>query len=339
MRARFVAKEGLTPLLGEVLADREVYATHTADDRIRLGRLAPCDIEVAPCRALDPLKSLFFRPRQDLGDYFGPAQTPSPAQRAVVGATACDLASLRILDYVFLEGEFVDPYYEALRRNTLIVSVDCTAPRDVCFCTFLEGKPYPETGFDLNLSPLEGGYVIEAGTQLGTDLLEQHGADSHEATQQQLKARQENRSAVAAQVDRQAKEAGLEVSTSLQDSVRRSRNAPLWEQLAEKCVECAACNFICPTCHCFLLTDLEDSQGFRRFKKWDACLYPAFAREASGANPRARRAERLHGRLEKKFDFIVANAGAWGCVGCGRCIEVCPGKIDMRETLKELANA
>ena len=51
------------------------------------------------------------------------------------------------------------------------------------------------------------------------------------------------------------------------------------------------------------------------------------------AAERARRAERLHGRLEKKFEFMKVNADRWGC---GRCIEACAGGIDVRQTLKEL---
>jgi predicted aldo/keto reductase-like oxidoreductase len=39
----------------------------------------------------------------------------------------------------------------------------------------------------------------------------------------------------------------------------------------------------------------------------------------------------------KKFDFFVDNLKMPACCGCGRCIEVCPGKIDIREVLKDLA--
>jgi len=39
----------------------------------------------------------------------------------------------------------------------------------------------------------------------------------------------------------------------------------------------------------------------------------------------------------KKFDFFVDNLGVPACCGCGRCIEVCPGKIDIREVLKDVA--
>ncbi len=84
---------------------------------------------------------------------------------------------------------------------------------------------------------------------------------------------------------------------------------------------------------------MQERENFRRFRNWDACLYPGFAREASGANPRGRRAERLRGRIEKKFDFLKENFGGWGCVGCGRCVEACAGEIDIRETLRELVNA
>ncbi|KPJ71536.1 MAG: hypothetical protein AMS14_09065 [Planctomycetes bacterium DG_20] len=104
-------------------------------------------------------------------------------------------------------------------------------------------------------------------------------------------------------------------------------------------MECGSCNFICPTCHCFLLSDLERAGRFRRFKNWDACQYEAFARVAGGANPRPKRWERLRNRFDKKFDFFVTHVGEPACTGCGRCVEACPGRIDLREILKELVHA
>ena len=209
----------------------------------------------------------------------------------------------------------------------------------MCFCTFLGGQPFPAGGYDLNLSPLLDGFLVEAGSACGTTLLDRARALLAETSPEHIEARDRARAAARAKVDQNVAQAGLRNVSDLRERVRNSRSNPLWERLAQECVECAACNFICPTCHCFLLVDVEERQGFRRFKDWDACLYRAFALEAAGANPRPRRADRLHGRLEKKFDFLVANAGTWGCVGCGRCIEACAGRIDLRETLRELIHA
>ena len=41
--------------------------------------------------------------------------------------------------------------------------------------------------------------------------------------------------------------------------------------------------------------------------------------------------------VEKKFNFFHKRMGQFACTGCGRCVEACLGKIDLREILKELA--
>jgi len=335
MTARFIAAGALGPFLQEVLAGREVYGGTVRDGDAHLARLDAAEVGMAPSRTVEPLKCLYFSPRSCVAGYFGSSGAGPAAERAVVGVRACDLAALKVLDYVFLEGSVVDPAYKERRDHTLLVSADCAEPREACFCTFPGGQPYPEEGYDLNLSPVRDGYVVETGSTA----MEAPAAGLPEATPEQLAERDRNRAAVTAGIEGAVQSAGLGGTDGLQARVQESFGEPLWDTLAESCVECGACNFICPTCHCFLLIDLEEREGFRRFSNWDSCLYPAFAREASGANPRARRAERLHGRMEKKFDFMKTNAGVWGCVGCGRCIEACAGKIDVRKTLKELANA
>lgn len=338
MTAKFVPEAKLGEFLGAVLEGRTVYGTVERAGRYRLMRVEADEVVLPPHRPLDPLKALFFKLRRDMGGYFEASQGPVEEPRAVVGVAACDLASLRVLDHVFLEGEYEDPFYKAARDSTLIVAVDCTEPAEVCFCSFVEGGPAAEDA-DINLSPTEGGYVVEARGPDAIEIVEKKADDFAQASDEQLASRDARRRETAEKVRRQVSDAGLETDGRIQAAVRNSAHDRIWTDLAEKCVECAACNLVCPTCHCFLLVDLEAAGGFRRFRNWDACLYRSFAREASGANPRAGRAERLYGRLEKKFDFMKTTSGAWGCVGCGRCIEACAGDIDVRETLRELLNA
>jgi heterodisulfide reductase subunit C len=123
----------------------------------------------------------------------------------------------------------------------------------------------------------------------------------------------------------------------LQKIIKKGYNSGIWEDFCLDCVECGACNFICCTCHCFLLSDVQERNQSPRLRVWDSCQYANFARVAGGANPLKRRAQRLRNRFEKKFDFFIDNLGMPACEGCGRCIEACPAKIDIREVLKDLA--
>ncbi|MCK5557195.1 MAG: 4Fe-4S dicluster domain-containing protein, partial [Candidatus Hydrogenedentes bacterium] len=92
----------------------------------------------------------------------------------------------------------------------------------------------------------------------------------------------------------------------------------------------------CPTCHCFLLYDQKGQENFERLKVWDACVYAGYSRMAGGGTPRPFLVERFRHRYVHKFDQIVERHGIEGCSGCGRCIEACPGNIDMRKVFKAL---
>ena len=92
---------------------------------------------------------------------------------------------------------------------------------------------------------------------------------------------------------------------------------------------------ICPACHCFILMDQKTENGFEKLRMWDSCLLASFAKVAGGANPRKLLAQRMRNRFDKKFNFFPDVIGKFGCTGCGRCIEACPGKIDIREVLSK----
>lgn len=329
----------LVAFLNHLTADRTIFALTTDKDQLHLERVPVWDPDrnlLDRYRPLEPLKALVFPPREMLGPMFQNTEQPPVPPRVVLGVKNCDLSSLGIHDYVFLKNEPIDPYYARLREQTLMVSSDCTDCREVCFCPVVGEQPYPKTGFDLNFSTLAEGFVVESGSDRGQALLQSYRPALAPAGADTLKQRDQRRQAMYQRVADQAAGHGLKPGMDLQAGIVKSEEADFWKKYAADCVECGACNFICCTCHCFLLRDGHSpAQVPERLKQWDSCLHKNFARVAGGANPRAHRVERLYNRFDKKFNFFPAVLGYYACDGCGRCTEACTGKIDIRDILRE----
>ena len=148
----------------------------------------------------------------------------------------------------------------------------------------------------------------------------------------------ESREQIVAEVLSRVDEHGVPHRDHYEGMVRRNYESKLWEEEAATCVECGACNLICPTCHCFVLSDQQTGTGTARFRHWDACMVKDFARVAGGGNPRPQLWMRLRNRFEKKFDFFPRLTGLYACTGCGRCISACPANIDIRRMLNSLVH-
>jgi sulfhydrogenase subunit beta (sulfur reductase) len=289
-------------------------------------------------RPVQPIKSFLSHSKERVAeDFLIPATLEESVPTVVVGLKNCDLHSLKVQDFVFKEGIEVDPLYNLRRENTILISGDCTGFKEVCFCLALEVLPYPGNGFDLNLSLLTDGLLVEVGSGKGRDLIEKYQGYFIKAKESQVSARSAKRQHLIDELNRHLAKKGLPPKDALQKIVKKGYNSGVWADFCLDCVECGACNFICCTCHCFLLSDTRDKNKYPRLRVWDSCQYANFARVAGGANPLKRRAQRLRNRFEKKFDFFVDNLGMPACEGCGRCIEACPAKIDIREVLKALA--
>ncbi|MCU0652454.1 MAG: 4Fe-4S dicluster domain-containing protein [Candidatus Omnitrophica bacterium] len=291
-----------------------------------------------PYRPVEPLKSFFTRAKEEVCTYFTPDRpVDEPEKTVIFGVKSCDIAGHKIQDFVFLEGVEVDTLYRLRRENTTIISGDCTDFKQVCHCLSWEILPYPTWGFDLNLSPLNEGYIVEVGSEKGAALIKEYEEYFIPAKDVQIAGRLAKRESLIDRLRRYLLPQNLVRREDAQRLVKEGHNLDTWQQFMQTCVECGGCNFICDTCHCFLLADKQEKHENKKIRAWDACLYANYARVAGGANPLKLRAQRLRFRYTKKFDFFMDNLGLPACCGCGRCIEVCPGKIDIREVLKDLA--
>ena len=294
------------------------YQTVTSGD---VGRIVHPEVRLA-----QPVKFFFYSPQQKVTE----DEIPSSKETVILGVKACDLQALAALDKIFLGEEFVDPFYEAKRNKTILISSDCTDALDVCFCNLLGNTPFPEDGFDLNVSFIDGGVLIEVGSDRGKSLLEKCKVPYKTAGESQLKLRRKNREKVSKKLAQINKD--FIVGENILELLKEGYDSPVWQEFCETCVGCGACTNICPACHCFLLSE----EALEKIRLWDSCQYTGFARVAGGANPRKKLADRFKNRFYCKFQYKPENFDLRGCTGCGRCIEACQGKIDIREPLTKL---
>lgn len=251
----------------------------------------------------------------------------------VMGVTSCDLRGIEILDKVFKEGEYKDPNYEKRKENIFIISFDCKEPYPTCFCSQVEVSPYPTEKFDLNLSKLENGFIVEIGSEKGLEFLRNDNR-FYQVNEIQIKNLEEERKKVVEKVKKineDFKMKGLE-------NLKGMYHKEYWQNIEDikNCVSCGSCTFSCPTCVCFLLEDISEIEFFKKVKIWDSCQFPGYAKMASGATPRPTLFERYANRLLCKYWYMKENFGILGCTGCGRCINGCLGKIDKRKVIDEV---
>ena len=105
-----VPKAQLNGFLEALCRGRQVFALEKSDvagaeEQYHLSRAdawQPDRHSLAPFRPVEPIKCLFFPPREFLGAISSPAQRGQLPQRIAVGVKNCDLSSLKIHDHVFL---------------------------------------------------------------------------------------------------------------------------------------------------------------------------------------------------------------------------------------------
>ncbi|HLN03204.1 MAG TPA: 4Fe-4S dicluster domain-containing protein [Bryobacteraceae bacterium] len=255
-----------------------------------------------------------------------------PPRFAFLGVRACELAAIAVQDRVFQGGRFTDPHYEGRRSQVFMVAVHCTQAGPNCFCASMGTGPWACTGFDLALTEvIDGGrhlFVVEAGTKAGTELLE----EMYAAPAPPELCRQAEESVRRASLQtRQMDTAGI------RDLLYENFDHPEWDNVAARCLSCANCTMVCPTCFCTTVDDLSEVTGERagRWRRWDSCFTQSFS-YIHGGSVRTSSTSRFRQWMTHKLASWIDQFGTSGCVGCGRCITWCPVGIDITEEVRAI---
>lgn len=326
----------VSQLIAKLMAESRVVAPQQREGKAQwvfADVTDPCAVALDYTSTILPPKKYAFPAKENLVHY---SLQERPVMEAVVdaeplvifGAHPCDIYGLTCLDLAFGEPN-PDPNYWAKRDQIRIVGVDCE-PDEYCFCGSM-GTASVTDGFDVFLSPLDGGYVVEAATPAGEAMLE--GLPLREATAAEIALVKQK----LARKLQQERRLNCEVH-SLPMYLERAVKSPVWEKWAEKCYSCGTCNLTCPTCFCFDVLDVMNlslGSGDRE-REWDGCMLEDFAKVASGENFREDRDERLRHRFNRKYSYLFAKYGRPYCCGCGRCVRQCLVKIDPVGVLNDL---
>jgi sulfhydrogenase subunit beta (sulfur reductase) len=329
MNPVILKKKDMPKFIAAVTGTARLCAPVMRNGEVSLAELRPDDDIVFDYATFAlPLKRLFFPQSETVavsesGDL---AAVPVPDRETVIfGARPCDVLSLVLLDNVFRDDEFVDPFYCRRREQSLIIALACSNPLETCFCTSVDSGPAAKEGADVLAFDLDDVLMFESVSSKGAAFVKKHSGLFSKPTPAQGKAQTDQEASTKKQmpvVD------ARQLNKKLQDVF----DAEEWDTIAEACLSCGVCTFTCPTCHCFGLYDEKKC----RIRAHDACMFPSFTLEASGHNPRTRKGDRMRQRIMHKFLYTVDNFGKVFCVGCGRCVAKCPVNIDVRETIEKI---
>lgn len=266
-----------------------------------------------------PPKEFFFRKRevvfqQDDGKI--DSRVEKPGKRVFFGLRKCDLNAIMHQDMVFKANNYCDPYYDAQRDGAILIGFHCERIlTPYCFCGSMDLKDFYDLMFFDNAGGRASEYLVDVGSVRGLEFVKSM-PEFFKPSKRALTAG-----------DR-----ATEDSTRLsKGDIKQFYDRPEWKTGVRMCISCGACTTLCPTCYCFEhkeVPSLADPKKSERVREWSSCQLKDFTRVAGGHVFRDTREARFKHRIYHQLQYFRDRNGINLCVGCGRCIQGCPTRID-----------
>ena len=268
------------------------------------------------------VKEYFFKQNETIFKFTGNKIIVPQAKsekRAFFGLRRCDLNGIMHQDSVFMK-QVNDPYYSAARKDSYLLGYHCNeAPSPFCFCGSLDLAEF----FDLMFYDKKDYFLVEVGSEKGKFLIEKFKS-FFETTNIGISKEEK----VIPGADRLEKK-----------DISKLYDNPDWKKGVDMCLSCGACTSVCPTCYCFETHDevtAKNPEEGERKREWSSCQVQGFTKVAGDHVFRKEREERFKHRIYHQLEYFKEKNGVNLCVGCGRCIEGCPTRIDFVNIINEM---
>lgn len=225
----------------------------------------------------------------------------------IFGLRICDLNAIQILDKVMY-----DQNYKQKRADSILIGISCNNPDEFCFCNSMDLN---KDCFDLFFHEDKNNYYISIGSEKGKELVKNLKDSNKEIINKEKNT--------------------LELKNK---DIEKDYKNNIWKTDSEKCLSCSACTVYCPTCNCYDIKDSNDinSKNPQRTRSEMSCMLKSFSRVAGGKVFRDSRLSRYKHFVYHKIVYYNKRFSRYMCVGCGRCLRVCPTKINWVNTINLL---
>ncbi|RLC92641.1 MAG: sulfite reductase [Chloroflexi bacterium] len=320
----YISRADLLSWLEKVSQSRDLVAPVKIEDLTLFQKVErvedivfdPGNTDLSPKEFFFPKSEvLFYVDRSDGRVELVPAEVEQ--ETVIFGIRPCDAKGIAVLDLPYLE-EPADALYRQHREKTTLVGLSCVSACPECFCTSMGTTPDDASNVDIMLTEVEEGFIVQVVTEKGKALLPEGLLSSKEVSPPA------------------APSVASVPSEGIAEKMHQVFDSPYWDRLADRCLHCNVCSYVCPTCYCFDVRDLRSGGRVERVRSWESCQSPGFTKIAGGYDPRAAKGPRLRQRFAHKLLYFVEKFGVTHCVGCGRCVRSCPVNIDIREVIQDV---
>jgi len=337
-------KAGLQKIYEAIISKHETYAPvekFGKYDYKKVSSLKECDPD-SPIALTMSVKPLFFPRSAKIMKYEANSagttildtdEDPLTGKRVILGVKHCDARGLQVLEAVN-KWDYIDSDFLKRRNNTVIFSTRCDKADTHCFCTSLDYDLENLDALDVAvINGTDGKVYLQARSERGDVFLKENSGSissaNGDASAEMKKQYEVFAGSFRLKMDYK----------DVNEKMAKRFDSAAFEEASRNCISCNTCAFICPTCHCFKISDEKIKDTGVRYKSYDSCNNIYFTLEAGGHNPRPAKYRRWRQRSMHKFVYYKERFGVNLCVGCGHCAISCPVNISIFDVVNHVATA